>query len=72
METRNYSISLVTVPKELQYVIIFAASVTYFAIRSETFRYYLKYVFYVIYMNIMAISMSPVFMFWPKNVRNLV
>lgn len=74
METcvENYSFSLLTLPKNVQYIIIFIASLSCLALKSYSFRYYLKHVVYVASMNFIAILMIPVFMFRPRNVMNLV
>lgn len=74
METRleNYSFALITVSKNVQFIIIFIASVTYFALKSDTFRYFLKQIVYVVGMNLISISMIPIFMLRPRSVKNLV
>lgn len=39
---------------------------------SHVFRFYLKFLLYYLWVNFMAVIIIPVFLFRPKNVKNLV
>lgn len=67
-----FSLSLLTISKNVQYILFFIVSVIYFALTSLKFRYYLKHIFYVASMNCIAVLMIPAFILRPKNVKNLV
>lgn len=73
METPDiFSFSLVTLPKNVPYLLIFIVFITYLVIKSFSAQYNVKNIFYVAGMNCIAILMIPLFLLRVKNVKNLV
>lgn len=73
METPDiFSFSLVTLPKNVPYLLIFIVFITYLVIKSFSVQYNVKNIFYVAGMNCIAILMIPLFLLRLRNVKNLV